>query len=155
CGRSPLRRRPSPGSAPRRCAAAETRWERALRWATGRAVRDLTWLMAYGWWLWSMADGRQAERWSGATAISSQRSAISVNRLGLLVHVVHQHVLPERVRRREVCLALADVGDAADEAHEIVVAGQHERVDHDAALAAGGDLRARLGDDERVEAEGV
>ena len=52
-------------------------------------------------------------------------------------------------------LALADIGDAPDEADQVVVAREHERVDHDAALAARRDLGARLGDDERVEAEGV
>ena len=83
------------------------------------------------------------------------RDRTLVNGLRLLVHVVHQDVLAERVRRREVRLALADVGDAAHEAHEVVVARQHERVDHDAALAARGHLGARFGDDERVEAEGV
>src|SRR5579863_9270345 len=61
-----------------------------------------------------------------------------MNRLRLLVHVVHQDVLAEGVRRREVRLALTDIGDAPDEADEIVVAREHERVDHDAALPAGG-----------------
>src|SRR5438067_7512303 len=104
-----------------------------------------------------MADGYgrwRPNRWSAA-AISPEPSAISMNRLRLLVHVVHEDALDERVGRREVRLALADGGDAAHEAHEIVVARQHERVDHDAALAARGDLGARLSDDERVEAEGV
>src|SRR4029077_15736338 len=36
----------------------------------------------------------------------------SVNRLRLFVHVVHQDVLTECIRRREVRLALADLGDA-------------------------------------------
>src|SRR5258708_24767769 len=44
-----------------------------------------------------------------------------MNRFRLLVHVVHQHILPERVGRREVRLALADVGHAAHEAHQVVV----------------------------------
>src|SRR5580692_5759754 len=75
--------------------------------------------------------------------------------LRLLVHVVHEHVLPERVRRREIRLALADVRHAAHEADEVVVARQHERVDENPALAARGDLGARFRDDERVEAERV
>src|SRR6185436_15900859 len=70
----------------------------------------------------------------------------SVNRLGFLVHVVHQDVLAEGVRGSEVRLALADVGDAADEADQVVVAREHEGVDHDAALAARRDLGAGLGD---------
>ena len=79
----------------------------------------------------------------------------SVYRSGLPAHVIHQHILSERVRRREVRLAAADLGDLADEAHEVVVAGQHERIDHDARLAAGGDLGKRLRDDERIETERV
>src|SRR5262245_46326055 len=91
------------------------------------------------------------------SALCNLKSAISasVNCLRLLVHVVHEHVLSERVRRREVRLALADLGDAADEAHQIVVAGEHERIDHDPAPAARRDLRARFGDNERIEAERV
>src|SRR5688572_4839781 len=38
-----------------------------------------------------------------------------VNRPRLLVHIVHQHVLSQRVWRREVGLAAADFGDSADE----------------------------------------
>src|SRR3954452_8290438 len=68
----------------------------------------------------------------------------------LLVHVVHQHVLPERPRRGEVGLAVADLRDPADEADQIGVPGEHERVDQDAGLAAGSDLGERLRDDERV-----
>src|SRR6266545_5808731 len=88
------------------------------------------------------------------SAIINLQSAVSVNRLRLLVHVVHQDVLAERIRRREVCLALADVGHPPNEANQVVVARQHERVDHDPALAARRHLSARFGDDERVEAEG-
>src|SRR5262245_50293703 len=55
----------------------------------------------------------------------------SVNRLRLLVHVVHQDVLAEGVRRGEVRLALADLRHTPHEAHQIVVASKHERVDHD------------------------
>src|SRR5438045_9051923 len=51
-----------------------------------------------------------------------------VDCLRLLVHVIHQDVLPERVRRREVRFAFANVGDAADEADQIVVSREHERV---------------------------
>ena len=62
---------------------------------------------------------------------------------------------PERARRREVRLAVADLGDLAHEADEIVVAREHERVDQDAGLAARGDLGERLRHDERIEPEGV
>src|ERR1700674_5051204 len=71
-----------------------------------------------------------------------------VNGLGLLVHVVHQDVLAQGIRRREVRLAFADLGDSTYEAHQVVVAREHEGVDHDAALAARGHFGARLGDDE-------
>ena len=50
---------------------------------------------------------------------------------------------------------MADLGDLPDEADEVVVARQHERVDQDAGLAARGDLGERLRHDERIEAEGV
>src|SRR5882672_12291261 len=87
-----------------------------------------------------MCKGRKTlgKRTTFGSGNSGKRSdtAHLMNRLRLLVHVVHQDVLPERVRRREVRLALADVGDAAHEAHQIVVAGEHEGVDHDPALAA-------------------
>src|SRR2546425_6081565 len=83
------------------------------------------------------------------------RGLDSMNRLRFLVHVVHQDVLAERIRGREIRLAFADLGDTADEAYEIVVAGQHEGVDHDPAFPARRHFRARFGDDERVEAEGV
>ena len=51
--------------------------------------------------------------------------------------------------------SLADVGDPADEAHQIVVPREHEGVDHDAAFPARGGLRARFGHDERIEPECV
>src|SRR5215211_1664124 len=63
---------------------------------------------------------------------SEVRSQTSVNRLRLLVHVIHQHVLAKRVGRREIRLALANVGDTPDEAHQVVIARQHEGIDHDA-----------------------
>src|SRR5438477_9538620 len=62
------------------------------------------------------------------------KSAISVNGLGFLVHVVHQHVLTQSVRRREIRLPFADLGDPPHETDQVVIACEHERVDHDAAL---------------------
>jgi len=44
---------------------------------------------------------------------------------------------------------------APDDRHQLVVARQHERIDHDATLAARPHLGDGLGDDERVQAEGV
>src|SRR5690242_13746778 len=73
----------------------------------------------------------------------------------LLVHVVHQDVAAERARGGEVGLAVADLRHLADEADQVVVARQHEGVDQDAGLTAGGDFGERLRDDERIEAEGV
>ena len=102
-------------------------------------------------------DVRQREERRGGWQHVEWPMRIAIQWIGprLLVHVVHQHVLAERARRREVRLAVADLGDLADEAHEVVVAREHERVDQDAGLAAGGHFRERLGDDERIEAEGV
>src|SRR6187551_2055719 len=83
------------------------------------------------------------------------RSSSLVNSPGLLVHVVHQHVLAERPRRREIRLAVANLGDLADEADEVMIACEHERVDEDTGLAARSHFRKRLGNDERIEAERV
>src|SRR3990167_9483273 len=110
--------------------------------------------------------------WSGrktlgkSTALGSGKMGISggsmwcsgpgsVHRPRLLRHVVHQHVPSQRARRGEVLLAVADLGDAADEADEVVVAREHERVDEAARLAALGHLGERLRHYERVEAERV
>ena len=78
-----------------------------------------------------------------------------MNGPGLFVHVVHQHIAPERARRGEVGLAVADLGDLADEADEIRIAREHERVDQDTPLAARRDLGEGLGHDEGIEAERV
>src|SRR5437868_3634503 len=85
-----------------------------------------------------MCSGRNTfgKRTTFGSGKRGSRSIRLVDRLGLLVHVIHQHVLAERVGRGEVRLALADVRDAPHEADEIVVARQHEGVDHDAALPA-------------------
>src|SRR5688572_16627667 len=73
----------------------------------------------------------------------------------LLVHVVHENVAAERARGGEVRLAVTDLRHLADEADEIGIAREHERVDQNTGLPAGGDFGERLGDDEGVEAEGV
>ena len=62
----------------------------------------------------------------------------------LLFHVVHQHVAAERARGREVGLAVADLRDLAHEADEVRIAREHEGIDQDAGLAAGGDFREGL-----------
>src|SRR5688572_984986 len=72
----------------------------------------------------------------------------SMDRSGFLIHVVHEDVAAERARGCEVRLAVADLGDLPDEADEIVVAREHERIDQDPGLAAGGDLGKRLRHDE-------
>src|SRR5689334_20564787 len=53
---------------------------------------------------------------------------------------VHQNELPKRHRRREVGFAAADFGDALHEFDERAVAREHERVDHDPAPTAVGNL---------------
>ena len=77
----------------------------------------------------------------------------SMNRLRLFVHIVHQDVLPECVGCREVRLALADRGDAPHETDEIVVACEHEGVDHDPGAAAARDFANGLRDNGRIEAK--
>ena len=62
----------------------------------------------------------------------------SAHPLRLLLQEVHQHELPQAHRVGEVGLAPADLAHALHELHERPIAGQHERVDHDAALSTGG-----------------
>src|SRR5207244_2548341 len=59
---------------------------------------------------------------------------------GLSVHVIHQEVLPEGVRSREVRLATANLRHFLDKTDQVVVAGQHEGVDEDSLLAAPADF---------------
>ena len=55
----------------------------------------------------------------------------------LAVHVIHQEILPQVVRRGEVRFSAAQLGHLLDELHESVIAGEHEGVDQDSlALAA-------------------
>src|SRR5262245_33291849 len=107
----------------------------------------------------SSAAGKSTTLGSGnnGSSVGSMSSVVSrlVDRPRLLVHVVHQDVLAQRIRRREIGLSAADFRDAANEGDQLVVAGEHERVDHDAAFAAGGHFRDRFRDDERIEPEGV
>src|SRR5438105_10174319 len=81
---------------------------------------------------------------SGSRSAMMRRALTLMDRLGLLVHVIHQDVLTERVRRREIRLPFTDLGHSPDEAHQIVIPREHEGVDHDPALAAGGHFGARL-----------
>src|SRR5262249_27580537 len=105
----------------------------------------------------SMAVNRQSIDNRQSTIRHSALCSLQASMYGpwLLVHVVHEDVAAERARRGEVRLAVADFGDLAHEADEIVVAREHERVDQDARLAAGGDLGERLRHDVGVEAERV
>ena len=70
-------------------------------------------------------------------------------------HEVHEQVVAEGLRGGEVGFAAAHGADLLNELHERKIAGQHEGVDHDVGALAAGDLFECLGDDERVEAEGV
>ena len=63
--------------------------------------------------------------------------------------------MPQRHRRGEVRLAAADLAHALHELHERAIAGEHEGVDHDAGLPAGGDLLQRPLDDGDVEPERI
>src|SRR5438270_274104 len=63
-----------------------------------------------------------------------RRNAGLVNRARLPVHVVHQQVLTERVRGREIGLPAADLRHLLDEVHQSVIARQHKRVDQNSLL---------------------
>src|SRR5689334_19757314 len=78
--------------------------------------------------------GKSTTFGSGKIGIVGGSMSGSVDRAGLLVHVIHQHVSAQRAGRREVRLAVADLGDLAHEADEVVVAREHERVDQDPRL---------------------
>src|SRR5882724_8366048 len=105
-----------------------------------------------------MCSGRNTlgKRTTFGSGNSGRRSdMVLVDRFRFLIHVIHEHVLTEGVGCGELRLALADLGDAPDKTDEVVIARQHERVDHDATFPAGGDLGAGLGHDEGIEAESV
>src|SRR4051812_19236277 len=75
--------------------------------------------------------GKRTTLCSGKSGRRSDISRSLMYGFCFLVHVVHQHVLTKGVGRREVRLPLADFGDSAHEAHQVVVAREHECVDHD------------------------
>ena len=70
-------------------------------------------------------------------------------------HEVHEQVVTEILWGGEVGFAAAHGANLLDELHEGEVAGQHEGIDHDVGALAAGYLFEGLGDDERVETEGV
>ena len=74
---------------------------------------------------------------------------------GFLSYVIHQQVLAKRVGRGEIGFAAAEFGDFLHEVDQAVIAGEHEGIDQDAGALAFGDFFERLGDDQRIEAEGV
>src|SRR5207247_7165155 len=53
----------------------------------------------------------------------------SVNGLHLLLHIIHQEVLPQGVGCREVSLASANFSDFLDKTDKVVIASQHKGVD--------------------------
>src|ERR1700689_41050 len=72
-----------------------------------------------------------------------------------LSYVIHQQVLPKSVRRREVCLAAAELRDFLHEVDEAVIAGKHKGVDQNAGAFALRHFLERLRNHERVEPEGI
>src|SRR6266568_7438099 len=64
------------------------------------------------------------------------RQSKSVDFLHFVAHVVHQDVLAERARRREVSLSPAYLRDFSHERDQIVIPGQHEGVDEDVGAPA-------------------
>ena len=87
--------------------------------------------------------------------LSTRRFKTSVNIPGLLTDVIHQKVLPERVRRREVGLAAAKLRDFLHEVNEAVIAGKHKGVDQNAGAFALGHFFERLRNYKRIEPEGI
>src|SRR6266436_2311616 len=79
----------------------------------------------------------------------------SMDLLGFSLHLVHQQVLAEGVRRSEIGLAAAHLRDFLNEVDEAVVASKHEGVDHDARTLAFVDFFEGLADNERIQAESV
>src|SRR5688500_11935512 len=65
---------------------------------------------------------------SGIVVGSIERGRVSVDRFRLAIHVVHQDVLAERVRRGEVRLAATDGRHPAHERDQVRIARQHERI---------------------------
>src|SRR6266571_5354344 len=70
-------------------------------------------------------------------------------------HVVHEQILAEGVGRGEVGLAAAHLRNFLDKVDQRIVAGQHERIDHDPGALALVYLFERLPHDKRIEAESV
>src|SRR5579864_7995622 len=85
----------------------------------------------------------------------NRRKPGSVDLLGFALHVIHQEVLPESVRRSEIGFAAAHFGDFLDEVDEAIVAGEHERIDHNAGALALIDFFERLADHEGVQTESI
>src|SRR5580693_6256461 len=78
-----------------------------------------------------------------------------VNIAGLLADVIHEQVLAEGVWSGEIGFAAAKLGNFLYEMYQAVVAGEHEGVDQNSSALALGDFFEGLGDDQRIEAEGV
>src|ERR1700730_14206561 len=79
----------------------------------------------------------------------------SVYRTRFALHVIHQEILAQVVRRGEVGFAFAHLRYFLDELHQAVVRGQHEGVDHDAGALALIHFLQCFADYEGVQAESV
>src|SRR3984957_11590453 len=113
----------------------------------------------------SFAVGASGRRWSepGGQEVSERedwgvygrevRELVDV--LAAARHEVHEQIVAKGLRRGEVGLAAGDGGDLLHELDERKIAGQHERVNHDAGALAAGDFVESLLDHDGVEAEGV
>lgn len=73
----------------------------------------------------------------------------------LLVDIVHEDILTQGRRCREVGFTLDDLRELSHKSDEQEITSKHERVDEDAGTTAGDDLLERLIDDERVESKGI
>src|SRR5271155_1662325 len=70
-------------------------------------------------------------------------------------HVIHQQILPERIRRCEVCLAPAHLRHFLDELHQPVIRCQHESINQHPRAFALRNFFERLTDDQRIKPESV
>ena len=75
-----------------------------------------------------------------------------MNRLHLAGEKIHQQILAEIFRRREVGLPLAHGRDALHKLHQSGIRGQHESVDHDAGSFAASDFFQSFVNDQRIDA---
>ncbi len=78
-----------------------------------------------------------------------------MNSSSFAVHVIHQQILTEIVRRREVGFAAAEFRHFLHKVDQTVIASQHESIDQNALPLAAADFFQRPANHQRIETEGV